>query len=197
MSGPETSRQLRFGGSGGQGLQLSAKILAATLNRAGLLVAFSQSYEPTSRGGFSRSDLIFGDRVADYPLVTRLDYLVALDQSGVDLSRELLDAGSVVLVDRRLVPTAPKCPLRDLRSLPFGETAARLGNKRVANIVALGALVGLGGIVAYETLIEAVRAGVPPRFLDLNLEAVARGHAMTAPQMADAQKERAEAASAP
>lgn len=184
MSMSAATRELRFGGSGGQGLQLSAKILAAALNREGQLVAFSQSYEPTSRGGFSRSDLVFGRRIADYPLVTRLDYLVALDQSGVDLSGDLLGPESIVLVDTALVPEPPNRTLRMLCSLPFTETAARLGNKRAANIVALGALIGLGDIVNFETLIAAVRAGVPPRFLELNLEAVARGRDMTAPQEA-------------
>ena len=172
--------EIRFAGSGGQGLQLSATILASTLNRAGLLVAQSQSYEPTSRGGFSRADLVFGERIADYPLVTRLDYLVALDQYGVDRSLDFLADATVVLADAALVTHLPDREISDLRSLPFTETAVRLGNKRVANIVALGALIGLGGIADYETLVEAVRAGVPPRFLDLNLEAVERGHGMTA-----------------
>lgn len=182
------AREIRFGGSGGQGLQLSAKILASALNREGMMVAQSQSYEPTSRGGFSRSDLIFGPEIADYPLVTRLDFLVALDQLGVDNSRELLDADSRVLVDATLVRDAPDGGTADVRTLAFSETATRLGNKRVANIVALGALIGLGDIVAFETLKEAVSAGVPARFLDLNLEALERGYQMTAENRSPAEQ---------
>ncbi|MEE8453815.1 MAG: hypothetical protein V3R90_03470 [Limibaculum sp.] len=41
--------EIRFGGSGGQGLQLSAKLLADALIQEGRKVARSQSYEPTSR----------------------------------------------------------------------------------------------------------------------------------------------------
>ena len=53
-------------------------------------VSFSQSYEPTSRGGVSRSDLVVADTTADYPLVTALDYVIVLDQCAVGISLDLL-----------------------------------------------------------------------------------------------------------
>ena len=59
--------QIRLSGSGGQGLQLSARVLAAAFADEGRIVALSQSYEPTSRGGVSRSDLVVGDGLVDYP----------------------------------------------------------------------------------------------------------------------------------
>jgi 2-oxoglutarate ferredoxin oxidoreductase subunit gamma len=173
--------EIRFSGTGGQGLQLSAKILAMALNREGKHVARSQSYEPTSRGGTSRSDLVVSDATVDYPLATALDYLIVLDQSAVEVSRAMLRDGSTIIVDSRHVSEPPKGNFI-IHSLPLSETAIRLGNERVANIVCLGALIGLGGICTFETLVETVRAGVPKKLLDLNLEAVAEGHGMTAPE---------------
>ncbi|MCP4935971.1 MAG: pyruvate ferredoxin oxidoreductase [bacterium] len=169
--------EIRFSGSGGQGLQLCAKILSLALNLENLRVAFSQSYEPTSRGGVSRSDLVVDDITPDYPLVTKLDYLVVLDQLSVGISNGLLNKDSVVLADKQLVSEPPKGEF-DIHSLPFVEQAIQLGNKRVANIIALGALISIGNIVKFETLVEAVKAGVPPRFLDLNIDAVNTGYRM-------------------
>ena len=60
--------EIRFSGSGGQGLILAARILAAALVAQGRNVAQSQSYEPVSRGGLSRSDLVISDGEADFPL---------------------------------------------------------------------------------------------------------------------------------
>ena len=50
--------EIRIGGTGGQGLILSAKMLADALAAAGKHVAQSQTYEPTSRGGFCNADLV-------------------------------------------------------------------------------------------------------------------------------------------
>ena len=99
--------EIRFSGSGGQGLQLSAKILAYALNLADKRIAQSQSYEPTSRGGLSRSDLVVSEGVAVYPLVTSLDYLIVLDQDALDISLPLLKEQSIVIADTRHVPEPP------------------------------------------------------------------------------------------
>jgi len=73
--------QIRFCGSGGQGLQLSARILADSALHDGWSVAHSQGYEPTSRGGLSRSDVVLSRGLIDYPLVTLLDVLVTSSAS--------------------------------------------------------------------------------------------------------------------
>jgi len=169
--------EVRFSGSGGQGLQLSAKILAHALNLVGKRVALSQSYEPTSRGGLSRSDLVVSDGIAGFPLVTSLDYLIVLDQSALSISLGLLHDQSIVITDTRHVPDPPSGAFRVI-PLPLSETAVSLGNERVANIVTLGALIALGDICSYDILEEAVRAGVPPKFQALNLEAVQAGYRM-------------------
>ena len=170
--------ELRFSGSGGQGLQLSAKILAGALAREGRTVAYSQSYEPTSRGGISRSDLVVGANGAvDYPLVSALDYLLILDQIAATDASELIGEGTLVLADSRRVAKPPKGKF-DLRLMPFSERAVALGNERVTNVIALAALVGASGLCKRDTLEQVVRAGVPGKLLELNLEALREGFAL-------------------
>ncbi|MFQ5565061.1 MAG: 2-oxoacid:acceptor oxidoreductase family protein [Paracoccaceae bacterium] len=166
--------EIRFGGSGGQGLQLSAKLLADALNHEGCKVARSQSYEPTSRGGLSRADLVVAADSIDYPLITALDFLVLLDQPPVAISLPLLNPDALVIADARRVTDLPARDY-DVHLLPLSETALALGNERVTNIVALGVFAGLSKVCAFGTLEQAVRDGVPPRFLDLNLRSFARG----------------------
>jgi len=169
--------EMRFSGTGGQGLQLSAKIISAALNQEGRKVAFSQAYEPTSRGGISRSDMVVSSGEVGYPLVTALDYLIVLDQSAAQLSLPLMKADGHVIVDKRRVPEPPEGHFT-VHNLDLSQTALSLGNERVTNIVTLGALIGIGGICKPETLKEAVSANVPARFRDLNLDAVERGLAL-------------------
>ena len=166
--------EIRFAGSGGQGLQLSARILATALNAEGKHVSLSQSYEPTSRGGLSRSDLVVGDEQPDYPLVTALDYLVILDQIGTEFSPSLIQPNCLIVADKQRV-THPPAAGFDLRMLSLSEVAMGIGNERVTNIVALGALVELSRICGMDTLKESVLESVPERFREVNSDALAKG----------------------
>jgi 2-oxoglutarate ferredoxin oxidoreductase subunit gamma len=72
---PGSRIEIRIGGTGGQGLILSGKMLADALASMGRRVAQSQTYEPTSRGGFCNSDLVVSEGEVDFPLATAVDYL--------------------------------------------------------------------------------------------------------------------------
>ncbi len=169
--------EIRFSGSGGQGLILAAKILASALTEEGHNVAQSQSYEPVSRGGLSRSDLVVSDGEADYPLSGAINYLLILDEAAATASNDVLNDNSLILVDEESVQNPPNGAFR-VKSLPFVETARKLGNKRVANIVALGALVSSSDICSEEAIEKAVKAKTPARFAKLNMEALEAGRQM-------------------
>ena len=167
--------EIRIGGTGGQGLILCAKMLADALCAAGKRVAQSQTYEPTSRGGYCNSDLVISDREVDFPLATAIDCLVLLDQLAVKPSWPLLKPGALVIADTRLCPELPEGDYRS-HHLPLSRTAIELGSERVTNIIALGALAALSGVCERKALEQAVRAETPKSFLDLNLDALAAGY---------------------
>jgi len=180
-----TRLEIRIGGTGGQGLLLSAKMLADALAAEGRQVAQSQTYEPTSRGGFCNADLIVSDGDVDYPLPTALDQLVLLDRLAVKPSWPLLKAGALVIADTRLCPELPEGDYRR-HHLPLSRTALELGSERVTNIVALGALVALTGLCDRKRIAQAVRAEAPRSFLDLNMDALQAGFAIAAEPVAAA-----------
>jgi 2-oxoglutarate ferredoxin oxidoreductase subunit gamma len=167
--------EIRIGGTGGQGLILCAKMLADALSAAGRHVAQSQTYEPTSRGGFCNSDLVISAGEVDFPLATAVDCLVLLDRLAVKPSWPLLKPGALVIADTRLCPELPAADYRTYH-LPLSRTAIELGSERVANIVALGALAALADLCERKALEQSVRADTPKSFLDLNLDALAAGY---------------------
>lgn len=167
--------EIRIGGTGGQGLILCAKMLADALAATGGRVAQSQTYEPTSRGGFCNSDLVISAGEIDFPLATAIDYLVLLDRLAIKPSWPLLKPEALVIADTRLCPELPEGDYR-AHHLPLSRTAIELGSERVANIVALGALAALSGVCARKVLEQAVRAETPKSFLDINLDAFAAGY---------------------
>ncbi|MBK8743066.1 MAG: 2-oxoacid:acceptor oxidoreductase family protein [Betaproteobacteria bacterium] len=171
--------EIRIGGTGGQGLILCAKMLADALCATGKRVAQSQTYEPTSRGGFCNSDLVVSDAEVDFPLATALDCLVLLDRLAVKPSWPLLKPGALVIADTRLCPELPEGELR-VHPLPLSRTAIELGSERVANMVALGALAALAAVCTRDAIERAVRAETPKSFLELNLDALAAGYRLAA-----------------
>lgn len=166
--------QIRLAGTGGQGLGLAGRLLADALVAQGLRVAQSQTYEPTSRGGASRSDLVVARDSVDYPLVTRLDYLVLLDQSALEDADELLDDRALVIIDADRVPAPPHGGFA-VHALHPTASARQLGNPRVANVISLGALVSLSSLCDFTTLEQVVARSTPAKFRELNLAALREG----------------------
>src|SRR3990172_7649104 len=75
----EDRLEVRLSGTGGQGLILAGMILSDAVVLEGKWAAQSQSYEPLSRGGSSRADVVISAEEGDYPLVTEPDFLLVLD----------------------------------------------------------------------------------------------------------------------
>lgn len=140
------------GGEAGQGVQTIGFILAKTLARAGLCVFADQDYESRVRGGHN----FYRIRAATDEILAfseRLDILIAVDQNTADLHYEELKEDGLAIFD----PEKFKLDGKYSKSLgvPMEKLALeKAANKLMANSVAVGAAMALGG---YEfSLIEPV-----------------------------------------
>ncbi len=169
--------ELRISGSGGQGILLAGRILADALGREALNVAQSQSYEPTSRGGLSRADLVASETEVDYPLATDLDYLVILDKIAITASNDVLKKNALVLIDSSL---SELCDLdgENVHYLPISETARSFGDIRSTNMVALGALTSLANYCSQDNLLAAVTRVAPAKLHDPATRAIQHGYSI-------------------
>jgi 2-oxoglutarate ferredoxin oxidoreductase subunit gamma len=166
--------EVRLSGSGGQGLILAGLVLAEAVGLYdGREVAMVQSYGPEARGGASKAEVIISDTPIDYPLCSRVDLLLALNQEAADEYSHDLAPGAWIILDTDLVANAPTS--RAL-SLPLTATARdKLKKPMVANVIALGAISALTGIVSLKALEKALLAHVPAGTETLNKKALAQG----------------------
>jgi 2-oxoglutarate ferredoxin oxidoreductase subunit gamma len=165
--------EVRLAGSGGQGLILAGIILAEAAGiYDGKFVCQTQSYGPQARGGASKAEVVISDEEIDYPKAVQPDVLLAMNQKSLDTYIFDLKESGILVVDADLVSEFPRS--RAL-SVPFTRIAHDLGKTMVANIVALGALAQLTGVVSIEGLTAAVLARVPEGTQDLNRRALAAG----------------------
>lgn len=166
--------EIRFGGSGGQGIILAAVILAEAAGAyEGFHVCQTQSYGPEARGGRSKAEVVISNQEIDYPKVTQMDLFLAMNQAALDAYFFDFKPNGLLVVDSTFVKQIPSSRVI---TIPFTRIARdEIGNQVVANIVALGAVGKLSQKVSSESLEQAVIAKVPPRFKDLNLEALKVG----------------------
>ena len=167
--------EIRLSGSGGQGIILAATLLADAAVATGREVIATQSYGPEARGGASKAEVIVAADEIDYPEVTAPGITVCLSQEAFDAYAGLTVPGGLVVYDERLVKAA-ELPGRRAVGLPFTHIAEQeLGRAIAANIVMLGALQELTGVVTADQLADAVRRRMAAKIVELNLRALELG----------------------
>lgn len=166
--------EIRLSGSGGQGLILAGIILAEAAGvYDGKYVAQTQSYGPEARGGASKAEVVISDEEIDYPMATRPDLLLAMNQGSCDAYYYDMKPEGMLVVDSTFVTNTPTT--KAVR-IPFTQLARKeLGREMVANIVALGALATLTNMVSPQALETAVLARVPRGTEELNRRALQLG----------------------
>jgi indolepyruvate ferredoxin oxidoreductase beta subunit len=155
-SGDDTPVNIVFAGLGGQGVLKASDITADAAFRSGFDVKKSEIHGMSQRGGSVSSDVRFG-RLVHSPMVPpgEADFLVVIAPDQVEVNRWQLRAGGVLIT-------------------PASVEQRALANKKTLNVALLG-LLSASLEIPEERWLEAVRAGVPERFLDANLAAFALG----------------------
>ncbi len=167
--------EVRLAGEGGQGLLLAGVILAeAAAVYSGLNAVQTQSYGPEARGGASKSEVIISEEEIDYPKVIEADILLAMSQEACDRYAGNLKREGTLIIDAVQVTRLPLG--RAAVQAPITRMAEEATGRRItANVVALGVLVGVTGIVPRQAIEAAVRARAPRGTEEMNCKALAAG----------------------
>lgn len=170
------SRQLEFrlSGTGGQGLITSGIILAEAAVKSGKNATQTQSYGPEARGGASKSEVIISEGEIYYPKVEQADVLLVMSEEAYKKYKDSVKKGGILLMDSSLIEEKPEIDGR-VYQIPLTEIAReQVGRSIVANIVALGAIVAITGVVSREDMEEAVFERFP-KAREINARALAAG----------------------
>ena len=166
--------EVRFSGSGGQGIITAAVVLADAVGSFdNKFVCQTQSYGPEARGGKSKAEVVISNAPIDYPKALEVDLLLAMTQTACDAYFFDIKPEGLLIVDSGLVQQLPTS--RSV-SIPFTQIARDVvGKELVANMVALGAVGYLCGQVGLDSLVQALLARVPKGTEKMNSEALQAG----------------------
>jgi 2-oxoglutarate ferredoxin oxidoreductase subunit gamma len=169
--------EVMFAGFGGQGILLSAKILAHAAMEEGMEVAWVPSYGPEMRGGTAYCTVVISDRLIGSPIIRNPMHLVAMNRPSLEKFAPVVKSNGVILVNSSLISIgADRDDVDELR-VPVNDIAIKLGSVRSANIVALSAFVARSGVVQLETLRSCVTEEFSKKkaLIPLNMAAMDEG----------------------
>ena len=176
--------EMRFAGSGGQGVILASVIFAEAAVISGLHTVQSQAYGPEARGGVSKAETILSNGEIWYSKVILPDFLLALTQASLDTYTKSLAEGATVMMDDSLARPSGLDEAQVIR-IPILRTAREtVGKSFTANIVSVGAINAALGLFDNECLLEAVRRHIPAGTEAINKKAVEAGAALITPEIA-------------
>ncbi len=153
------------------------KVLATLGMEAGKKVSWMPSYGAEVRGGTAHSMVIISGSDIPSPVVGESDICIVMNKPSLDKFESRVKKGGTIILNSSLIESPVKRKDINVVKVPATEIAFSLGNIKVANIVALGALVSKTKIVSKNkaiSLVEEFFAG-KKALLELNRKAFQKG----------------------
>jgi 2-oxoglutarate ferredoxin oxidoreductase subunit gamma len=174
--------EILFAGFGGQGVMFAGQVVAYAAMDTGKEVTWIPSYGPEMRGGTANCTVVIADEEIGSPLVKNPPAGLVMNLPSLDKYEPMIKPGGVLVVNASMVDRDVKRKDISWVALPCNEIAEEVGNRRLANMVAAGALISLMPVLTLKDLEEAISAHIPERhkhLLGKNVEAMQRGAAYT------------------
>lgn len=170
--------EIIIAGFGGQGVLFAGQVLAYAAMDEGKQVTWIPSYGPEMRGGTANCTVIIADEEIGSPLVRHPGAVIAMNIPSFDKYEPLIVEGGSLIVNASLVDRSVQ--RQDIRavSIPANEIAESLGDKRMTNIVMVGALLSHLPVLPLTAIEDALRNHLPDRhqkLLTLNFQSLRAG----------------------
>ena len=171
-------QEVIIAGMGGQGIMVIGQLLAHAAVIEGRNVVWFPTYGPETRGGFAECTVIVASEEIGSPVTSTPDVLVAMTQPLLDKFAPTVKPGGTIFVNTSLAESP--MDRKDCRIVEIAATeiATELGNAKTANMVMLGAYVGLLKPVKLDSLKASMEEVLPEhnqRFIPANNAALDKG----------------------
>ncbi len=168
-------------GFGGQGVLLAGEVLANAFMINDKNVTWYPSYGAEMRGGTVNCAVSMSDSEVSAVQKSFVDYAIVLNQASFDKFISMVKKGGTIIVNTSL---ALEKKIRDDINYVFYPITKmaqdKLQNIKMANILSIGILSKVSGLISLETLESALNNVIPPHRRNLipkNLEALKLGYA--------------------
>ncbi|MBG3877330.1 2-oxoacid:ferredoxin oxidoreductase subunit gamma [Desulfovibrio oxamicus] len=154
-------------GFGGQGVMLIGNLLAYAGMNAGLNVTYIPVYGPEMRGGTANCTVVVSDEDIGSPIIQRPRSLIVMNQPSLDKFQPRLEDGGVQVLNTSLVDASQAEARVRTVCVPANDIADKLGNTKMANMVALGAYVRATGVVDLDVVKKSLGSVISAHYSHL------------------------------
>jgi 2-oxoglutarate ferredoxin oxidoreductase subunit gamma len=170
--------EIIISGFGGQGVLFAGQLLAYAAMDQDLEVTWIPSYGPEMRGGTANCTVIISDEEIGSPLVRNPKVVVAMNRPSLDKYDPLVKPGGLLIINSSIIDrTSERKDIQVVR-VPANEIAEKIGDRRMTNMVVLGALLANLPVLPLESLEKALKEHLPERhhkLLPMNYQALREG----------------------
>jgi 2-oxoglutarate ferredoxin oxidoreductase subunit gamma len=180
-------KEIIVAGFGGQGVLFAGQVLAYAAMDLGKEVTWIPSYGPEMRGGTANCTVVIADEEIGSPLVQFPPLAIALNLPSFDKYEAEMQTGGVLVVNSSMVDRGAKRDDITTILVPANEIAEEIGDKKLTNMVTVGALLPFLPEITLEAVEAALKAHLPERhhkLLPSNYAALQRGYDLAKQQMA-------------
>ena len=170
--------ELILAGFGGQGIMFAGQILSYSAMDAGKEVTWIPSYGPEMRGGTANCTVVIADEEIGSPVVKNPDVALAMNLPSLDKYEPTIKPGGVLVINTSMVDRPARRTDITVVSIPCNKIAEEIGSPRLANMVAIGALIAARPVLTLADLETALNNHMPGRhkhLLPKNVEALSKG----------------------
>ncbi len=164
-------------GFGGQGIMVMGKVIAEAAMLKNFNVTWLPAYGAEVRGGTAYSMVhISAKRVAN-PVVYEATAAILMNGPSYERFRGVVSPGGLVVVNTSLVEGDIDGEGLEVAACPITDEAIKLGNVKVANVVAAGIYASRGQLFDRDVLVEVIKimAGEKKQLIPINIAALDRG----------------------
>jgi 2-oxoglutarate ferredoxin oxidoreductase subunit gamma len=168
-----------FAGFGGQGVLSMGMLLAYAAMKEGKEVSWMPSYGPEMRGGTANCIVNISDQPISSPIVSAYDVAVVFNQPSLKKFEPKVKKDGILIWESTTIKEPPSREDLKIYPIPAIEKATHdLKNVKVMNMLMMGVLLKINGIVKKETVLQALKDTLPERhhhLIPLNKDAIDLG----------------------
>lgn len=170
--------EIVIAGFGGQGVLFAGQVLAYAAMDAGKEVTWIPSYGPEMRGGTANCTVVIADEEIGSPIVRHPSAVIVMNQPSLEkYETQVVENGTLIINSSLIEKSVNRADLHYL-FLPANEIAETIGDKRMATIVMVGALLTKIPVLTIKSIESTLQEHLPERhkqLLPLNFQALREG----------------------
>jgi len=171
------TERIIIAGAGGQGIMLLGQVLAELAIKENKHVTWLPAYGAEVRGGTAHCMVVISDQEIGSPFIDQADTLIIMNEPSLVKFKNRIKNKGLFILNSSLVRKDTQKNMHILK-YPFTDIALKLGNIRVANMVAVGCYLAKKKIMDINNVFKVIEEIAPEEkksLIEINKRAICEG----------------------